>query len=95
MTTRQTEVYNNLMRLLHDRMNENELNKTLSKIFGREINVEDCTDEEWTGDWYYSFNVDDEEIGGFFDIYFLKMREHDDDEMRFYITEVTCDFENI
>ena len=94
MTDRQREVYKQMNNLVHTRSNEKELNKKLSKIFGKEIAVEDCTDnlEDWTGDWYFSFNVwDAGEIGGFFDIYFLKMRDNSDG-LDFYITEVTCDF---
>lgn len=96
MTDKQREVYNKMNELVHKRMNEADLNEKLSIIFDRTIEVEDATewDDSWTGDWYYAFNVHDEEIGGvggFFDIYFLKMRENDD-EMDFYITEVACDF---
>ena len=100
MTDKQREVYDAMNALVHKRMNEADLNERLAIIFDRTIEVEDLTDADpdWTGDWYFSFNVwnDDEEskedkIGGFFDIYYLKMRENDD-ELDFYITEVTCDF---
>lgn len=100
MTDKQREVYQQMEILVHKRTNKLELEERLSEIFDRTIMVEDLTDSDecWQGDWYYSFNVwnDEEEseedkIGGFFDIYYLKMRENDD-EMDFYITEVACDF---
>lgn len=96
MTTRQREVQNSMNALLHHRFNEEMLNERLSQIFGQQIEVSEVDDEEWTGDWYYSFNVEDDEIGGFFDIYFLKMREQAEDVfdgLTFYVTEVACDFE--
>lgn len=96
MTDKQRAVAQELEKLLHKRMNKADLEKRLSIIFDRTIEVEDATDwdDSWTGDWYYAFNIYDEEvggIGGFFDIYFLKMRENDG-ELDFYITEVTYDF---
>lgn len=96
MTEKQRGIAKELENLVHHRTNERDLNQHLSKLFGTDIKVEDATDwdETWTGDWRYAFNVYDEEvggIGGFFDIYFLKMRENDD-ELDFYITEVSCDF---
>lgn len=103
MTDTQKEVYKQMEALVHTRTNEDDLNERLTQIFGRTIVVEDCTnsDEDWTGDWYYSFDVwndaderEEDKIGGFFDIYFLKMRENDY-KLDFYITEVTCDFRDI
>lgn len=100
MTDKQREVAQELEKLVHKRMNKVDLEEQLSIIFDRTIEVEDATDwdETWAGDWYYAFNVhnDEEEteedkIGGFFDVYFLKMRENDD-ELDFYITEVGYEF---
>lgn len=102
MTEKQRGIAWELERLVHHRTNEETLNKHLSKLFGTEIKVEDLTDSDrdWTGDWRFAFNVcndemqyesEEDKIGGFFDIYFLKMRENDD-EMDFYITEVAYEF---
>ena len=102
MTEKQQRIAWELEYLVHHRTNEKALNAHLSKLFGTEIKIEDITDddEDWHGDWHYAFNVcnddmqyesEDDKIGGFFDIYYLKTRENDygDD---FYITEVACDF---
>lgn len=102
MTDKQREVYEQMEMLVHKRTNELELEERLSEIFGIPIKVEDLTESnpDWTGDWWYAFNVcnselqyesEEDKIGGFFDIYYLKTRENDygDD---FYITEVACDF---
>ena len=94
MTDKQRLIAKELERLVHHRTNETELNEQLSKLFGKEIVVEDLTEsnEDWTGDWYFAFNVEDAgELSGFFDIYYLKMRENDDN-LDFYITEVAYEF---
>jgi hypothetical protein len=102
MTEKQRGIAKELENLVHHRTNERDLNKHLSKLFGTEIKVEDLTDSDrdWTGDWRFAFNVcndemqcksEEDKIGGFFDIYFLKMRENEDG-MDFYITEVAYEF---
>ena len=76
--------------LEHMRMTEEELNERLTQIFGREVKVEQGQyDEDWQGDDYYTFCVDDEEIGGYFDIYYLKTNGQD----KFYISETCINFE--
>lgn len=83
-------VADHLTELLHQRMTEQELNVKLTDIFGREIAVEQGQyDEDWQGDDYYTFSVDDAYIGGYFDIYYIKMNKQDN----FYITEVNYLFE--
>lgn len=98
-TERQRKVIDQLLDLLYHRFNEESLNKRLSEIFGEEVKVStECCDEdkEWNGDWYYTFGIESEELYGYFDIYYLKMREQpedDDDGLRFFVTEVTYTFE--
>lgn len=83
-------VRESLEKLVHKRMTESELNERLTQIFGREVKVEQGQyDEDWHGDDYYTFCVDDEEIGGYFDIYYLKTNGQD----KFYITETCINFE--
>jgi hypothetical protein len=72
-------------------MTKGELNEYLSKIFDQRIGVEQGQyDEDWQGDDYFTFNVSDAEVGGFFDIYYIKMNKQD----YFYITEVNVYFES-
>lgn len=90
-TFKQFQLRGNLQGMVHHRMNEEELNKSLSYYFGRDIKVEQGQyDEDWQGDDYYTFNVDDEEIGGVFDIYYINMPNKDG---YFYLTEVNIYFE--
>lgn len=91
MTEKQFHVADSLESLLHRRMTEPELNTQLSKIFNRHVKVEQGQyDDDWIGDDYYTFSVDDEEIGGYFDIYYMQMPRR---EEFFYITEVCYCFE--
>ena len=97
LTKRQEEVEKQFRALLHRRFNEESLNKELSRIFGEEVKVHEfLDDEEWDGDWCYTFEISSGELEGYFDLYFLKMkkqREDYDDGLRFYITELTYNFE--
>jgi hypothetical protein len=91
MTERQLQVAESLERLLHHRLTEQELNERLSKIFNKRIEVEQGQyDYGWQGDDYYTFCVDDEEIGGYFDLYYIRMPRR---EELCYITEVYYCFE--
>jgi hypothetical protein len=91
MTERQFQVAESLERLLHRRLTEQELNERLSKIFNKRIEVEQGQyDDDWIGDDYKTFSVDDEEIGGYFDIYYMQMPRI---EELCYITEVNYYFE--
>lgn len=90
-TPRQFQVRTNIERLVHHRLTEKELNADLSRIFGRTIEVEQGQyDDDWQGDDYYTFSVDDEEIGGYFDLYYISMPNKPN---YFYITEVNAYFE--
>ena len=91
MTERQFQVAESLERLLHRRLTEQELNEQLSKIFNQRIEVEQgLYDDDWIGDDYFTFSVDTDEIGGYFDIYYIRMPRR---EEFCYITEVNYYFE--
>lgn len=91
LTPKQFQVSSNLERLTHHRLTEQALNEDISRIFGREIKVEQgLYDEDWQGDDYYTFSVDDDEIGGCFDLYYIRMPRR---EELFFITEVNYCFE--
>lgn len=97
MDSKRKEVANALERLVHRRFNEQGLNDELTRIFGTEIKARETEfDDDWSGDWCYTFDVEDGELSGWFDLYFLKMREQpqdNDDGLRFYITEVVIGFD--
>lgn len=97
MTNKQISVMNQLNGLIHKRFNIDTLREKLRDIFGiNNITIYSYEDECWTGDWYYSFGIDDDELGGYFVIYYLMMRpqlEEDDDGLRFYVTEVAIEFD--
>lgn len=98
LTERQKEVAKQFEALLHRRFNEDSLNKELSRIFGEEVKVSEWTEDDpcWNGDWCYTFEISSGELEGYFDLYFLKMREQNeeyDDGLRFYITEIDYNFE--
>lgn len=72
-------------------MTRQELEGELSKIFDQRIEVERGQyEEDCQGDDYFTFSVDAEEIGGYFDIYFILMQNRPD---CYYITEVNYYFE--
>ena len=90
-TFKQFQLRGNLENMAHRRMTEQELNKALSYYFGQEIKVEQGQyDEDWQGDDYYTFSVDEGELSGYFDIYYITMPNKKD---YFYITEVNVYFE--
>ena len=90
-TFKQFQLRGDLEHMVHHRMTEQELNKALSHYFGQEIKVEQGQyDEDWQGDDYYTFSVDEGELSGYFDIYYITMPNKKD---YFYITEVNVYFE--
>lgn len=93
MTERQREVRKALEDLCSHRLTTRELNEELSRIFGKTIEVEEgLYDEGWQGDDYFTFSVDDDEIGGYFDLYYFQMPRRPD---RFFISEVNAYFEHV
>lgn len=93
MTQKQLQVRNNLERLMHHRMTEQQLNEMLSKYFSTAIKVErGLYDEDWQGDDYFTCCVDDDEVGGYVDIYYLPMPNRPD---YFYLTEFIICFDHV
>lgn len=83
-------VQGELERLVQHRMSEDNLNAFLKLVFKRDIKVEHGErDEDSFTDNFFTFEVTDEQIGGYFDIYYLKTNNPN----VFYITEVTINFD--
>jgi hypothetical protein len=96
LTDKQKELVRNLESLVHDRHSMDSLNKKLSEIAGETINVSDITsskDECDISDWNLLFEIKDEELYGYFDIYYLKLRKPGYRDETMYITEISYEFE--
>ena len=86
MTERQRELSKALENLCSYRLTKEELNEKLTRLFGKAVEVEEgLYDEDWQGDDYFTFAVDDKEIGGYFDLYYIQMPRRPE---LFFITEV-------
>jgi hypothetical protein len=93
MTEKQTAIVIALEHLVQRRFNKESLEKELSRIFGQPITLElGCEDVDYLSDWNYMFNVENDEIGGDFDIYVLMHRNKDIWGNTMYVTEVGYDF---
>lgn len=93
MTEKQTAIVIALEHLVQHRFNKESLEKELSRIFGQPVTLElGCEDVDYLSDWNYMFNVEDDEIGGDFDIYVLMHRNKDIWGNTMYVTEVGYDF---
>jgi hypothetical protein len=91
MTERQRELSKALENLCSYRLTKEELNEKLTRLFGKAVEVEEGQyDEDWQGDDYFTFAVDDNELGGYFDLYYIQMPKRSD---LFFITEVCVYFE--
>lgn len=91
MTERQRELSKALENLCTYRLTKEELNEKLTRLFGKAVEVEEGQyDEDWQGDDYFTFAVDDDELGGYFDLYYIQMPRRPD---LFFITEVCVCFE--
>lgn len=95
-TKKQREIVKAMESLVHKRFNEETLKAKLNKIFGKEIDGLELgyEDVEDFSDWDYMFSVNDDEIGGDFDVYVLMHKNKDMFGDTFYVTEVGCDFCN-
>ena len=92
MTEKQIAIVIALESLVHRRFNKESLEKKLSDIFGEPITIElGCEDVDYLPDWNYMFSVENDEIGGDFDIYVL-MHKPSTDKNTMYVTEVGYDF---
>ena len=91
MTERQRELSKALENLCSYRLTKEELNDKLTRLFGKAVEVEEGQyDEDWQGDDYFTFAVDDDELGGYFDLYYIQMPRRPE---LFFITEVCVYFE--
>jgi hypothetical protein len=96
LTLKQKKLVRDLESLVHDRHSIDSLNGKLSEFAGEPIHVCDVTsskDECDTSDWNLLFEIKDEELYGFFDIYYLKMRKPGYVGETMYITEISYQFE--
>ena len=96
MTELQKQIATYLEELVGQRFNEETLNKRLSDIFQFDVKVEDTSredDELADYNFVFGFGDIDDELYGYGDIYFLKMRREGFDNTTFYVTEVNVDFE--
>jgi hypothetical protein len=103
MTHRQKQAVEFLEKLVYGRESIESLNDKISKHFGEKIEVENASqgridsgeeDDELT-DWNLMFNIEgeDNELSGFYDIYFLPMRREGFDGATMFITEIGWEFE--
>ena len=96
LTKKQKEIVDFLESLVGQRFNMETLSKELSKAFDEEIEAEIVNDDDETNtltDWNIMFNIEKEDIFGYFDIYMLKMRNSNLDGSTFYVTEVGYEFQ--
>jgi hypothetical protein len=101
-TERQRRIAMELEQLINHRFNEETLKDKLTEIFGKEIDGFElgCEDVDYFSDWNYMFSVEDNEIGGDFDVYFLTHRSvvqygnKDLNGNTLYVTEVNYEFTN-
>lgn len=99
-TDKQQEIANKLECLTNQRYSLEKLKNKLKEIFGKEIDGFELgyQDVDTFPDWNYMFSVDDNEIGGDFDIYVLfhkcmvEFNSADNLGNSFYITEVGYEF---
>ena len=92
-TEKQIEVLRLLETLVHQRFNKVSLEKQLSEWFKQPITIElGCEDCDYLSDWNYMFAIENDEIGGDFDIYVLMHKNKDGFGNEFYVTEVNGEF---
>lgn len=95
-TKKQRKIAKAMESLVHKRFNEETLKAELTKIFGKEIDGFELgyEDVEDFPDWDFMFAVNDDEIGGDFDVYVLMHKNKDMFGNTLYVTEVAYDFCN-
>lgn len=93
MTEKQKRIAEQLERLVHNRFNEESLNRKLSEIFNAEVKVEEiCRELHHFPDYVVAWDCDREDISGCFDFYFLKHKPNYEGDTTMYITEVSYEF---
>lgn len=95
-STKQKKVINGLENLVHSRFNLESLTEHLTKLMGESIILSDTTDDKCdddTSDWNLLFVANQNEIYGYFDIFYLKMRKPGYANEDIYVTEISYQFE--
>jgi hypothetical protein len=93
MTEKQRRIAEELERLVHNRFNEESLNRRLSEIFIANVKVKEiCRDIYHFPDYVVAWDCDYPDICGCFDFYFLKHKPNYEGDTTMYITEVTYEF---
>jgi hypothetical protein len=96
LTDKQKKLISDLESLVHERHSVYSLNEKLSEFAGETIKVSDITsikDECDNSDWNLLFEIKNEEVHGYFDIYYLKLRKPGYCYETMYITEISYEFE--
>jgi len=82
--------------LVGSRFKQESLEKKLSDLFGTTIKLDDISEkEDELSDYNFvgGFDIPEQSLYGFFDVYFLKMRRPGFDGADIYVTEVAIEFE--
>ena len=97
LTKEQKKCVDFLESLVHSRTRIEVLQRELSEHFKENVKLEDCTPDDLSdgcSDFNLIFELKGEEVFGYFDIYFLKMRKpgrlYDEN---IFITEIGHEFE--
>ncbi len=93
---KEKEISSRLEGLVGNRFNKESLEKTLSIIFEVDIVLDDISEkEDELSDYNFvgGFDIPEQSLYGFFDVYFLKMRRPGFDGADIYVTEVAIEFE--
>ncbi len=93
---KEKEISSRLEGLVGNRFNKESLEKTLSIIFEVDIVLDDISEkEDELSDYNFvgGFDIPEQSLYGFFDVYFLKMRIPGFDGADIYVTEVAIEFE--
>jgi hypothetical protein len=96
LTDKQKKLVADLESLVHKRCDIHSLNRKLSEFAGEAISVSDITsikDDDDLSDWNLLFEIKNEELHGYFDIFYLKLRKPGYCDETMYITEISYEFE--
>jgi hypothetical protein len=82
------------MKLTHKRFTLNELREKVHEVVGYKVDIDFyCGDDEAFCDYQAMFNIEgDTPLAGYYDIYFLHMRDNNMFNQDIYITEVSYEF---
>jgi hypothetical protein len=97
LTQKQKQTLVKLENIVGYRFNEMTLKQKLSEIFGEQVSMLEVDEDGLVCDYEYTVGVSNEEseMYGYGSIYYLKMRESNDEDNTLYVTEVGYNFEMI